>query len=82
MSIHEEVRAAPTLEDILDGRSMYLNVALHYVRPKQTVFVRETLATVIKNIVNEEDLDLETDPVVVRVPSVFGYTFLMSMSSF
>ena len=39
---------------------------MHYVRPKQTVFVRETLQSSIRDLVNADgEIDLETDPSVV-----------------
>ena len=66
MSIHEEIRAAPTLQDIIHGHPMYINVVSQYVRPKQVNYVREALSAVIKDVIAMEDLDLETDPVAVR----------------
>jgi DICT domain-containing protein len=45
---------------------MYINVAVHYVRPKQVAYVREALQAVIREVIDEDELDLETDPVVVR----------------
>lgn len=37
------------------------------MRPKQTVFVRETLQSSIRDLVNADgEIDLETDPSVVR----------------
>ena len=44
---------------------MYMTIAVHYVRPKQLSYVREALQAVIREVVDQEDLDLETDPVVV-----------------
>ena len=41
---------------------MYINIALHYIRPKQTVHVRETLQPLIRDVISAEDLDLEADP--------------------
>ena len=49
---------------------MYINIALHYIRPKQTVHVRETLQSLIRDIIATEDLDLEADPkhVIALIP--------------
>lgn len=44
---------------------MYMAVAVHYVRPKQISYVRETLQKLIHEVVEQEDLDLETDPAAV-----------------
>lgn len=67
LSIHEEVTAAPSLSDILHGHPMYINVAVHYARPKQATYVRDTLQVLIREIIESNDLDLETDPTVVRI---------------
>jgi Ras GTPase-activating-like protein IQGAP2/3 len=50
---------------------MYINIALHYIRPKQTVHVRETLQPLIRDVIATEDLDLEADPkhVIAHIPS-------------
>lgn len=45
---------------------MFINVAVHYLRPKQTAYIRETLQAVIRGVIESEDLDLETDPSKVR----------------
>jgi Ras GTPase-activating-like protein IQGAP2/3 len=44
---------------------MYINVAVHYIRPKQVAYVRETLQSIIREVVHSEDLDLEADPSLV-----------------
>jgi Ras GTPase-activating-like protein IQGAP2/3 len=46
---------------------MYMAIAVHYVRPKQVSYVREALQAVIREVIDQEDLDLETDPVVVSL---------------
>jgi Ras GTPase-activating-like protein IQGAP2/3 len=46
---------------------MYINIALHYIRPKQTVHVREALQPLIRDVIATEDLDLEVDPKQVAV---------------
>ena len=46
---------------------MYINVAMHYLRPKQVPYIRETLQGVITDVVTSDDLDLETDPSAVRM---------------
>lgn len=45
---------------------MYINIAVHYVRPKQMTYAREAFQTIIREVVNSKDLDLEADPSVVR----------------
>ncbi|CAG7849424.1 Ras GTPase-activating-like protein IQGAP1 [Serendipita indica DSM 11827] len=64
-SIHEEVMAADDIVQVAMSHPMYINVAFSYVRPKQVTYLRETLQGVIRVIVEQDDLDLETDPVVI-----------------
>ncbi|KAH9006764.1 ras GTPase-activating protein [Lactarius hatsudake] len=53
-SITEEIECAKTLADVIHGHPVYINIALHYIRPKQTPLIRDVVAT--------DDLDLEVDP--------------------
>ncbi|KAI0775938.1 hypothetical protein BD413DRAFT_469824 [Trametes elegans] len=64
-AVYDEVAAANTVEDIIRAHPSFINVAVHYLRPKQTAYIRETLQGVIREAVNAEDLDLETDPCVI-----------------
>ncbi len=56
------MECAKTLADVIHGHPVYINIALHYIRPKQTVHIRETLQPLIRDVVTTEDLDLEVDP--------------------
>ncbi|KAI0307116.1 hypothetical protein B0F90DRAFT_1622592 [Multifurca ochricompacta] len=64
-SITEEVEHAKALADVIHGHPVYINIALHYIRPKQTVHLRETLQPLIRDVVGTEDLDLEVDPKLI-----------------
>ncbi|KAG8918288.1 hypothetical protein FRC01_001945 [Tulasnella sp. 417] len=64
-AIIEEVKAAPTIQEIIKGYPMYVTVAVQYVRPKQIAYVREALYTMINEVISQRDLDLETDPVQI-----------------
>jgi Ras GTPase-activating-like protein IQGAP2/3 len=66
-SIHEEIECAPSVTEVMSATPMYLGVVVHYVRPRQVTYVRETLQIIIKDLVQMDELDLETDPLVVRV---------------
>ena len=46
---------------------MYINVAVQYIRPKQTFYIRESLKKLILEVVEADDLDLEVDPSIVRL---------------
>ncbi|KAG8822729.1 hypothetical protein FRC17_009483, partial [Serendipita sp. 399] len=65
MSIHEEVMAADSIAQVAMSHPMYINVAFNYVRPKQVIFVKEVLHGAIRQIVEQDELDLETNPVVI-----------------
>ncbi|PCH41536.1 hypothetical protein WOLCODRAFT_70665 [Wolfiporia cocos MD-104 SS10] len=61
-AIREEVASATSIEDITRGHPMFISVAVHYLRPKRTAYIRETLQGVIRGVIDSEDLDLEADP--------------------
>jgi len=44
---------------------MYINIAVHYVRPNQIAYARDTLQAVIQDVISSDDLDLEADPSLV-----------------
>lgn len=44
---------------------MYINIAVHYVRPKQITYAQDTFQALIRQIVEDDDLDFEVDPTVV-----------------
>lgn len=46
---------------------MYINIAVQYLRPKQVTYVRGTLQAIVRELVEAADLDLESDPSIVRV---------------
>ena len=64
-SVIQEVQAASTLADVRQGHPMYINVAVQYIRPKQSFYIRESLRRLILEIVESDDLDLEVDPSIV-----------------
>ncbi|THH19788.1 hypothetical protein EW146_g1464 [Bondarzewia mesenterica] len=64
-AIIEEIANARSIEDVIHGHPMYINIAVHYIRPKQTTHVREALQPIIREVINADDLDLEVDPTVI-----------------
>ncbi|OCH90975.1 hypothetical protein OBBRIDRAFT_729743 [Obba rivulosa] len=62
VAIHDEISSAPSHEAFMKAHPMFLPVAVHYLRPKQTAYIRETLQSLICQVIDAEDLDLETDP--------------------
>ena len=82
MAIHEETSTASSVQEVARTHPTFINIAVQYLRPKQTAYIRETLQGVIREVINSEDLDLETDPCVVRISSksksVESYTDVLS----
>jgi Ras GTPase-activating-like protein IQGAP2/3 len=50
---------------VLDDQPTYMSIALQYGRSKQAAYIRETLQAAVHEVVNQEDLDLETNPSIV-----------------
>ena len=69
--IKNEISLAPSLDDVLKDVPLHLSIALQYGRTKQVTYLKELLQpliwTVIDGVVNDEKLDLETDPCVVSI---------------
>ncbi|KAH7929429.1 ras GTPase-activating protein [Leucogyrophana mollusca] len=66
LSIRQEIGAASSIADIIHGHPVYINIAVQYVRPRQVTYVRETLQTIIRELIEAHDLDLESDPSVIH----------------
>ncbi|CDO71342.1 hypothetical protein BN946_scf184908.g100 [Trametes cinnabarina] len=64
-AIRDEIAAAGSVEDIIRSHPSFINVAVHYLRPKQTAYIRETLQSSIRSVIDADDLDLETDPCII-----------------
>jgi hypothetical protein len=57
--------SASSIDAIVHGHPMYINIAVHYVRPKQITYARESFQAIIREVVDSDDLDLEADPSMV-----------------
>lgn len=66
LAIRGEISESPSPSTIMQDSPMYLSVALQYGRSKQSLYVRDTLMAIINDVANQEDLDLVTDPCIVR----------------
>ncbi|KZP17291.1 hypothetical protein FIBSPDRAFT_747344 [Athelia psychrophila] len=66
LSVQEEIAAANSISAVIHGHPMYINVAVHYVRPKQVAYVRETLQAIIRDVIHSQELDLEIDPSIIH----------------
>ncbi|GJE84158.1 ras GTPase-activating protein [Phanerochaete sordida] len=65
-AIQDEIKSAATIEDVIKGHPVFVSLVVPYIRPKQTVYVRETLQSAIHDLVKSgEEIDLETDPSII-----------------
>lgn len=73
-SVKNEIAIAPSAESAMKEIPLYLSIALQYGRPKQVTYVRDTLQPLICAVIdgdaNDDKLDLETDPCIVRALTV------------
>ena len=53
---------------------MYINIAVQYIRPKQSFYMQESLKRLILEVVEADDLDLEVDPSIVRSSATTSFT--------
>jgi Ras GTPase-activating-like protein IQGAP2/3 len=60
---------------------MYINIAVHYVRPSQITYARDALQAVIREVIDSEDLDLEADPSLVREIANHDFTLLTQQNT-
>ncbi|KAK0190956.1 ras GTPase-activating protein [Armillaria mellea] len=65
LAIRDEFVLAKSPGDIIRGHPMYINIAVHYLRQKQAVYVREAFQDAIQKLVDHPDLDLEADPCTI-----------------
>ncbi|EJD01008.1 uncharacterized protein FOMMEDRAFT_21471 [Fomitiporia mediterranea MF3/22] len=68
-SMKSEVAMSPSAESAIPEIPMFLSIGLQYSRPKQVTYVRDTLQpliwAVVDGVVNDDKLDLETDPCII-----------------
>ena len=54
-----------SLAELANSYPLYLNLAVTYVKPKLIPYIRDTFQAIIRDIITQEELDLETNPAVV-----------------
>ena len=68
------------MEDVIHTHPTFINVAVQYLRPKQIAYIRDTLQGVIREVINANDLNSETDPCAVGIALTDHYNCLSSVS--
>jgi Ras GTPase-activating-like protein IQGAP2/3 len=58
------------VNDIVRGHPIYINIAVHYIRPRQVTYVKDAYQSIIREVIDSADLDLEVDPSVVSLQSI------------
>ncbi|EDR12846.1 uncharacterized protein LACBIDRAFT_183224 [Laccaria bicolor S238N-H82] len=66
LAIRDEIAAASTVNDIVRGHPIYINIAVHYIRPRQVTYVKDAYQSIIREVIDSADLDLEVDPSVIH----------------
>ncbi|KAF9451707.1 ras GTPase-activating protein [Macrolepiota fuliginosa MF-IS2] len=66
LAIRDEITSATSIDDLMRNHAIYLNITVHYIRPKQSTFAREAFQTIIKEVIDSTDLDLEADPTLLH----------------
>ncbi|KAF8913880.1 hypothetical protein CPB84DRAFT_1699194 [Gymnopilus junonius] len=66
LAIREEISNASSLDAVVSGLPMYMNIAAQYVRPRQGIYVRDAFRIVIRELIEADDLDLEADPSAIH----------------
>lgn len=70
-SIHEEVMSIFQLTDFDKGDFVFIKLVLQYGRgAKERKYLQDLLAPLVKDIVNDDGLDLETDPLALYRASI------------
>ncbi|KAG7096970.1 hypothetical protein E1B28_004367 [Marasmius oreades] len=65
-AIFDEISSVPSINQVIHGHPMYINVAVHYVRPKQISYVKDAFQAIILKVIETPELDLEVDPVAIH----------------
>lgn len=71
-SIKEEVDVCPSIQDYLRGNFFWAKVFSAYVKsPRDRKYMRDVLGPVVKeNVINNADLDLESDPMQIYLSAI------------
>ncbi|CAG8437380.1 10108_t:CDS:10 [Acaulospora colombiana] len=65
-SMMEELESIDSLQEFLRGNFMFMKLVVHYNRgAKERKFLRDLLSPLVKHIMDDESLDLETDPLSI-----------------
>src|SRR5688572_13985558 len=65
MAISEELGTVSSIDEVVAAHPTYINVAVHYIRPRHVNFIRDAFQPVILELCNADDVDLESDPSTV-----------------
>ncbi|KAF9009085.1 hypothetical protein BDQ17DRAFT_1398182 [Cyathus striatus] len=66
LSIREEVASSASIEEIARGHPLFINIAVQYIRSKQIIYVQDSFQTIVKEVIEADDLDLEANPSVIH----------------
>lgn len=65
-SIHEEVMGISSLQEFVKGDFVFIKLVVQYGRgARERKFLQDTLGPLVREVVEDGDLDLETDPLAI-----------------
>eukprot|EP00158_Paraphelidium_tribonemae_P005840 Partr_v1_DN27551_c0_g1_i1_m30118 putative IQ motif containing GTPase activating protein len=65
-AIREEMKTITEIAEFLRGNPVFIKMAVHYNRgAKERLFLRDLLQPLVKDVLGNDKLDLDTDPVVI-----------------
>ncbi|KAG9292036.1 hypothetical protein G9A89_017935 [Geosiphon pyriformis] len=65
-SMWEELESVDTLQEFMRGNFMFMKLVVHYNRgAKERKFLRDLLGPLVKHVMEDDYMDLETDPLVI-----------------
>lgn len=65
-AVKEEMVATNEISEFLKGNPLFIKLAVHYYRgAKERQFLRELLQPLVKEVIGNDQLDFETDPLVL-----------------
>ncbi|CAG8473702.1 13469_t:CDS:10 [Funneliformis caledonium] len=65
-SMMEELENIDSLQEFLRGNFMFVKLVVHYNRgAKERKFLRELLGPLVKQVIEDEYMDLESDPLII-----------------
>jgi Ras GTPase-activating-like protein IQGAP2/3 len=75
-SIHEELLHLTSLPQFIQSNFVFVRLAVQYARgAKERKYVRQILSRLVREVLDSDEMDLETDPAMVGEFAIQGYKY-------